>query len=131
MGALGRTRTCDLLIRSHSHSGTGADMEGQGEAKPRFYRESGFLKRHRGTGRDTQLRSDCGQKLCKNHLINTQGITKDLLSSKYRPQKGEKIPPIVSAKSVRSSPSLFMRWLENLLLMTLGELPKLFRSNLR
>jgi hypothetical protein len=65
MGALGRTRTCDLLIRSHSHSGTGTDMEGQGETKPRFYRESGFLKRHRGTGRDTQLRSDCGQKLCK------------------------------------------------------------------
>src|ERR671920_83081 len=27
-GALGRTRTCDLLIRSHSPRGTGRDSEG-------------------------------------------------------------------------------------------------------
>src|SRR5215207_3023657 len=35
-GALGRTRTCDLLIRSHSPSGTRADTEGQGETKQRL-----------------------------------------------------------------------------------------------
>ena len=35
--ALGRTRTCDLLIRSQTRSRTGGDMEGHGETKPRFY----------------------------------------------------------------------------------------------
>src|SRR5919112_911130 len=69
LGALGRTRTCDLLIRSHSPSGTGRDSGGQGETKQRFYRESRSLKGHRGTGRDTQLRSDCGQNVC-----STKGV---------------------------------------------------------
>jgi hypothetical protein len=59
-----RTRTCDLLIRSHSPSETRADTEGQGETKQRFYRKLTLLKGHRGTGRDTRLRSDCGQNLC-------------------------------------------------------------------
>src|SRR5215204_4994978 len=62
-GALGRTRTCDLLIRSHSPSGTQADTEGQGETKQRFYQVLALLERQGGTGRDTQLRSDCGQNV--------------------------------------------------------------------
>ena len=37
LGALGRTRTCDLLIRSQTRSRTGGDREGHGETKPRFY----------------------------------------------------------------------------------------------
>jgi hypothetical protein len=36
--ALGRTRTCDLLIRRHYPSETGADAESQGGKKPRLYR---------------------------------------------------------------------------------------------
>ena len=35
-GALGRTRTCDLLIRSQTRSRTGGDREEQGETKQRF-----------------------------------------------------------------------------------------------
>src|SRR5215204_2980620 len=46
-GALGRTRTCDLLIRSHSPSETETDKVGQGETKPHVYR--GFSIRE-GTG---------------------------------------------------------------------------------
>jgi hypothetical protein len=61
-GALGRTRTCDLLIRSHSPSRTGRDSGGQGETKQRCYQVLARLEGHRGTGRDTRLRSDCGQK---------------------------------------------------------------------
>ena len=34
---LGRTRTCDLLIRSQTRSKTEGDREGQGETKPCFY----------------------------------------------------------------------------------------------
>src|SRR5215218_6503012 len=64
-GALGRTRTCDLLIRSHSPSGTGRDSGGQGETICRFYRVLALLEGQGGTGRDTQLRSDCGQ--CSRH----------------------------------------------------------------
>src|SRR5215218_6066685 len=64
-GALGRTRTCDLLIRSHSPSETRADTEGQGETKQRFYQLLALLERQGGTGRDTRLRSDCGQ--CSRH----------------------------------------------------------------
>ena len=60
-GTLGRTRTCDLLIRSPSPSKTGRDIEGQVETKQRFYRESEFLKGQGETGKDTRLRSDCGQ----------------------------------------------------------------------
>src|SRR5215217_1129044 len=61
--ALGRTRTCDLLIRSHSPSGTQVDTEGQGETKQRFYQVLALLERQGGTGRDTRLRSDCGQNV--------------------------------------------------------------------
>src|ERR671911_2402646 len=50
-GALGRTRTCDLLIRSHSPSGTRADTEGQGETKLRFYR---YCDTPEGTGEDRE-----------------------------------------------------------------------------
>src|ERR671912_2310396 len=62
-GALGRTRTCDLLIRSHSPSQTGRDSGGQVETKLRFYRVLALLEGQGGTGRDTRLRSDCGQNL--------------------------------------------------------------------
>src|SRR5829696_5260579 len=62
-GALGRTRTCDLLIRSHSPSGTRADTEGHRETKPRFYQVLALLEGQGGTGRDTRLRSDCGQNV--------------------------------------------------------------------
>src|SRR5215203_4176909 len=43
-GALGRTRTCDLLIRSHSPSQTGRDTGGQGETKLRFNRVLALLE---------------------------------------------------------------------------------------
>jgi hypothetical protein len=62
-GALGRTRTCDLLIRSHSPSGKRRDTGDQGETKPRCYRVLAHLEGQGGTGRDTRLRSDCGQNL--------------------------------------------------------------------
>src|ERR687885_39962 len=50
--ALGRTRTCDLLIRSQTRSSSGGDTEGHRETKPRLYRQSSTDK---GTGRDTGL----------------------------------------------------------------------------
>ena len=50
-GALGRTRTCDLLIRSQTRSKTGGDREGHGETKQRFYRQ---LSTSRGTGTDRE-----------------------------------------------------------------------------
>jgi hypothetical protein len=50
-GALGRTRTCDLLIRSQTRSRTGGDREGHRETKPRFYRQ---LSAAKGTGRDRE-----------------------------------------------------------------------------
>ena len=50
-GAPGRTRTCDLLISSHTCSRTGGDREGQGETKPRFYKVLGAVV---GTGRDRE-----------------------------------------------------------------------------
>src|SRR5919112_1993516 len=62
-GALGRTRTCDLLIRSHSPSQTRDAMKRQEDTKPRFYQGLVFLRGQGGTGRDTRLRSDCGQNL--------------------------------------------------------------------
>jgi hypothetical protein len=80
---LGSTRTCDLLIRSHSPSGTQADTEGQGETKQRFYQVLALLERQGGTGRDTQLRSDCGQTRpdlsdpaahCLVHLVRTKDL---------------------------------------------------------
>ena len=37
--ALGRTRTCGLLIRSQTRSRTGGDAEGHRETKPRLYRQ--------------------------------------------------------------------------------------------
>ena len=51
ISALGRTRTCGLLIRSHFRSRTVADTEGHGETKPRFY---GKFRTPRRTGRDKQ-----------------------------------------------------------------------------
>src|SRR5215208_6393690 len=42
--AFGRTRTCDLLIRSHSPSGTRRDSGGQGETKQRFYQVLALLE---------------------------------------------------------------------------------------
>src|SRR5215207_6879072 len=60
--ALGRTRTCGLLIRSHSRSETGTEIEGQGETKQRFYRQ---LSASKGTGwseRDTGLWYRCGME---------------------------------------------------------------------
>src|SRR5829696_2747760 len=57
--ALGRTRTCDLLIRSQTRSRTGGDREGHRETKPRFYRQ---LSAAKGTGRDTGLWYRCGMK---------------------------------------------------------------------
>ena len=39
-----------------------ADAEGQGETKQRFYQVLALLEGQGGTGRDTQLRSNCGQK---------------------------------------------------------------------
>ena len=50
-GALGRTRTCDLLIRSQTRSRTGGDREGHGETKPRFYQVLGEVVE---TGRDRE-----------------------------------------------------------------------------
>jgi len=75
-GALGRTRTCDLLIRSHSLSETGRDSGGQGETKQRFYQVLALLEGHRGTGRDTRLRSDCGQK-ARAHYRDGLGLLSD------------------------------------------------------
>ena len=51
VGALGRTRTCDLLIRSQTRSRTGGDREGHGETKPRFYQVLGAVGE---TGRDRE-----------------------------------------------------------------------------
>ena len=48
-------------VRSHSPSRTGRDSGGQGETKQRFYHVLALLEGHRGTGKDTRLRSDCGQ----------------------------------------------------------------------
>ena len=57
-------------VRSHSLSETWADMEGQGETKQRFYQVLAFLEGQGGTGRDTRLRSDCGQNLgAMDHAI--------------------------------------------------------------
>ncbi len=50
-------------VRSHSPLGTRVDTEGQGETKQRFYQVLALLEGQGGTGRDTQLRSDCGQNL--------------------------------------------------------------------
>src|SRR5215218_10028507 len=50
-GALGRTRTCDLLIRSQTRSRTRGDRERHGETKPRFYHQ---LSTSKGTGRDRE-----------------------------------------------------------------------------
>jgi hypothetical protein len=59
--ALGRTRTCGLLIRSHSPSQTETAVEGQGRQNHASIRVSVFLRGQGGTGRDTRLRSDCGR----------------------------------------------------------------------
>jgi hypothetical protein len=52
-------------VRSHSPSRTGRDSGGQGETKQRFYQVLALLEGQGGTGRDTRLRSDCGQ--CSRH----------------------------------------------------------------
>ena len=56
-GVLGRTRTCDLLIRSHSPSQTGRDSGRQRRTKPRSYQILALLEGQGQTGRDTRLRS--------------------------------------------------------------------------
>src|SRR5215211_2391990 len=93
--ALGRTRTCDLLIRSHSPSQTGRDREGQGETKQRFYRKLILLKGQGGTGRDTRLRSDCGQNLALSRRIN-EAAASDLGGEKrlrvYPHRPGRRLP---------------------------------------
>src|SRR5215217_2225190 len=48
-------------VRSHSPSQTGRDTGGQGETKQHFYQVLALLEGHRGTVRDTRLRSDCGK----------------------------------------------------------------------
>src|SRR5215218_9176156 len=60
-GALGRTRTCDLLIRSHSPSQTGRYSGGQGETKQRFYRVLALLE-----GQGETL--DCGRIAVKTRV---------------------------------------------------------------
>src|SRR5215204_2363057 len=50
-------------VRSHSRSETGTDTGGQGRTKPRFYQVLALLEGQGGTGRDTRLRSHCGQNL--------------------------------------------------------------------
>src|SRR5215218_2707360 len=44
-------------------SRTSADTQRQGATKQRFYRGSALLNGQGGTGRDTHLRSDCGQSV--------------------------------------------------------------------
>jgi hypothetical protein len=44
ISALGRTRTCGLLIRRHHPSRTVADTAGQGGTKPRIYQGFGILE---------------------------------------------------------------------------------------
>ena len=65
--ALGRTRTCDLLIRSPFPSETGADTEGQGATKPRLISGIRYSladrKGHGGT-------LDCGQIAVKTSKGN-------------------------------------------------------------
>src|SRR5215207_2394936 len=68
-GALGRTRTCDLLIRSHSPSGTRADTEGHRGTKQRSHQVLALLEGQAGTGGDTRLRSDCGQNLALSRRV--------------------------------------------------------------
>src|SRR5829696_3657278 len=81
--ALGRTRTCDLLIRSHSPSATWADMEGQGETQQRFYRVLAFLEGQGGTGRDTRLRSDCGQTRPDTSFLTLSKSTNGVFRGSY------------------------------------------------
>ena len=61
-GALGRTRTCDLQIRSHSPSRTGVDTVRQGETKRRFYQVLALLE---GQGGTPGCGQNCGQ--CSRH----------------------------------------------------------------
>ena len=50
-------------------SRTGADTEGQGESKPLFIGCFSHSDGQGETGKDTRLRSDCGQNLCsETHL---------------------------------------------------------------
>jgi hypothetical protein len=51
LSALGRTRTCDLLIRSPSRLKTQEDTGGQGEPKPRVHQVLGAVVE---TGRDRE-----------------------------------------------------------------------------
>jgi hypothetical protein len=69
-GALGRTRTYDLLIRSQTRSSTGGVAEGHRETKQRLYRQSGTSKRT-GTGRDMGLWYRCGMNW---PLASEQGL---------------------------------------------------------
>src|SRR5215213_3413120 len=72
-GALGRTRTCDLLIRSWTRSRTGGDRKGHGGTKPRFYQNRALLKGQGRTGRDTGLWYRCGTKGSLTYSIGGGG----------------------------------------------------------
>src|SRR5215212_8922692 len=66
-------------VRSHFTSQTGRDSGGgQGETKLRFHKVLALLEGHGGTGRDTRLRSDCGQ--------NTNLYTAWYMSRSYEPR---------------------------------------------
>ena len=56
-------------VRSHSPSGTRADTGGQGETKLHFYKVLALLEGQGGTGRDTRLRSNCGQNVSLSGLF--------------------------------------------------------------
>src|SRR5215212_1588300 len=57
-------------------SRTRADTQRQGATKQRFYRGSALLNGQVGTGRDTHLRSDCGQSVgtSNNPLDSYSGL---------------------------------------------------------
>jgi hypothetical protein len=61
------TRDCSHRILSPPCSRTEADTEGHREIKQHFYQVLAHLEGQGGTGRDTRLRSDCGQNLRLPH----------------------------------------------------------------
>src|SRR5215217_5480048 len=91
-GALGRTRTCDLLIRSQTRSRIRSDREGHRETKQRFY--WGFIILE-GTGRDTGLWYRCGMKGLPTYSIGGR----ERVDTAY---EGHRILSTVSGVSGRS-----------------------------
>ena len=75
-------------VRSHSPSQTGRYSGGQGETKQRFYRVLALLEGQGGTGRDTRLRSDCGQNVEPRRRVlepeDAEGF--EVVSREARPQ---------------------------------------------